>query len=209
MNRRLGWASAQRRKLLVSLAVISAAASIAGLGTFATFTSSTSASQSVSSGTVTIALGATGASTNRLTVGASNIAPGDTIQRSVDLIDSGSIDLASITLTTNATTSSLLDTDATNGLQMVIDRCSNAWTEGGTAPAYTYTCSGATSTVLASRAIVGTNLALSNLSALTNGVTDHLRVTLTFPSAAPNSFQNQSSTIQYTFTGTQRAGTNK
>ena len=209
MTRRLGWASAQRRKLLVSLAVISAAASIAGLGTFATFTSSTSASQSVSSGTVTIALGATGASTNRLTVGASNIAPGDTIQRSVDLIDSGSIDLASITLTTNATTSSLLDTDATNGLQMVIDRCSNAWTEGGVAPAYTYTCSGATSTVLAIRAIVGTNLALSNLSALTNGVTDHLRVTLTFPSAAPNSFQNQSSTIQYTFTGTQRAGTNK
>jgi spore coat-associated protein N len=209
MTRRLGWASAQRRKLLVSLAVISAAASIAGLGTFATFTSSTSASQSVSSGTVTIALGATGASTNRLTVGASNIAPGDTIQRSVDLIDSGSIDLASITLTTNATASSLLDTDATNGLQMVIDRCSSAWTEGGTAPAYTYTCSGATSTVLASRAIVGSNLALSNLSALTNGVTDHLRVTLTFPSAAPNSFQNQSSTIQYTFTGTQRAGTNK
>ena len=209
MTRRLGWASAQRRKLLVSLAVISAAASIAGLGTFATFTSSTSASQSVSLGTVTIALGATGASTNRLTVGASNIAPGDTIQRSVDLIDSGSIDLASITLTTNATSSSLLDTDATNGLQMVIDRCSNAWTEGGTAPAYTYTCSGATSTVLASRAIIGTNLALSNLSALTNGVTDHLRVTLSFPSAAPNSFQNQSSTVQYTFTGTQRAGTSK
>jgi predicted ribosomally synthesized peptide with SipW-like signal peptide len=209
MTRRLGWASAQRRKLLVSLAVISAAASIAGLGTFATFTSSTSASQSVSSGTVTIALGATGASTNRLTVGASNIAPGDTIQRSVDLIDSGSIDLASITLTTNATSSSLLDTDATNGLQMVIDRCSNAWTEGGTAPAYTYTCSGTTSTVLASRPVVGSNLTLSNLTALTNGVTDHLRVTLSFPSAAGNTFQNQSSTIQYTFTGTQRAGTNK
>ena len=209
MTRRPGWASAQRRKLLVSLAIVAAAASIAGLGTFATFTSSTSASQSVSSGTVTIALGATGASTNRLTVGASNIAPGDTIQRSVDLINSGSIDLSAITLTTNATSSSLLDTDATNGLQMVIDRCSNAWTEGGVAPAYTYTCSGATSTVLASRAIIGSNLSLSNLSALTNGVTDHLRVTLTFPSAAPNSFQNQSSTIQYTFTGTQRAGTNK
>jgi len=209
MTRRLGWASAQRRKLLVSLAIVAAAASIAGLGTFATFTSSTSASQSVSSGTVTIALGATGAATNRLTVGASNIAPGDTIQRSVDLINSGSIDLSGITLTTNATASSLLDTDATNGLQMVIDRCSNAWTEGGTAPAYTYTCSGATSSVLASRAVVGSNLTLSNLAALTNGVTDHLRVTLTFPSAAPNSFQNQSSTIQYTFTGTQRAGTNK
>jgi spore coat-associated protein N len=209
MTRRPRWASAQRRKLLVSLAIVAAAASIAGLGTFATFTSSTNASQSVSSGTVTIALGATGAATNRLTVGASNIAPGDTIQRSVDLVNSGSIDLSAITLSTSATTTSLLDTDATNGLQMVIDRCSNAWTEGGTAPAYTYTCSGTTSTVLASRAVVGSNLTLSNLAALTNGVTDHLRVTLSFPPAAPNSFQNQSSTIQYTFTGTQRAGTNK
>ncbi len=209
MTRRPGWASAQRRKLLVSLAIVAAAASIAGLGTFATFTSSTSASQSVSSGTVTIALGATGAATNRLTVGASNIAPGDTIQRSVDLLNSGSIDLSGITLTTSASPSSLLDTDATNGLQMTIDRCSNAWTEGGTAPAYTYTCSGSTSTVLASRAVVGSNLTLSNLTALTNGVTDHLRVTLSFPSAAPNSFQSQSSTIQYTFTGTQRAATDK
>ena len=209
MTRRPGWASAQRRKLLVSLAIVAAAASIAGLGTFATFTSSTSASQSVSSGTVTIALGATGAATNRLTVGASNIAPGDTIQRSVDLLNSGSIDLSGITLTTGASPSSLLDTDATNGLQMTIDRCSNAWTEGGTPPAYTYTCSGSTSTVLASRAVVGSNLTLSNLTALTNGVTDHLRVTLSFPTAAPNSFQDQSSTIQYTFTGTQRAGTNK
>src|SRR5512132_4124751 len=166
MTRRLGWASAQRRKLLVSLAVISAAASIAGLGTFATFTSSTSASQSVSSGTVTIALGATGASTNRLTVGATAIAPGDTLQRSVDLINSGSLDLASVTLTTTATTSSLLDTDA-NGLQMVIDKCSVAWTESG--PPYTYTCSGSTSSVLASRAVIGSSLALSGLSSLTAG----------------------------------------
>src|SRR6266480_3729419 len=113
------------QKLLLTIAVLGAAASIAGLGTFATFTSSTSASHTVSSGTVTIALGATGAATNRLTVGASAIAPGDTIQRSVDLIDSGSIDLASITLTTTATSSSLLDTDTSNGLQMVIDKCSN------------------------------------------------------------------------------------
>src|SRR5689334_12763608 len=162
-----GWSPT--RKLLASLAVLGAAASIAGLGTFATFTSSTSASHTVSSGTVTIALGATGAATNRLTVGASNIAPGDTIQRSVDLINSGSIDLSGITLTTSAPPSSLLDTDATNGLQMVIDRCSTAWTESGVAPAYTYTCSGTTSTVLASRAVVGSNLTLSNLTALTNG----------------------------------------
>ena len=200
-----GWSPT--RKLLASLAVLGAAASIAGLGTFATFTSSTSTSHTVSSGTVTIALGATGASTNRLNIGATAIAPGDTIQRSVDLINSGSLDLASITLTTTATSSSLLDTDATNGLQMVIDKCSVAWTEAG--PPYTYTCSGSTSTVLASRAVIGSTLALSNLGSTTAGATDHLRVTLTLPGATGNTFQNQSSTISYAFTGTQRTATSK
>ena len=195
------------RKLLLTIAVLGATASIAGLGTFATFTSATSASHTVSSGTVTIALGATGASTNRLNVDATAIAPGDTVQRSVDLIDQGTLDLASVTLTTQATTSSVLDTDATNGLQMVIDRCSAAWTESG--PPYTYTCGGSTSTVLSSRAVIQSGVTLSNLSSLTAGNTDHLRVTLTFPSGAGNSFQNKSSTIQYTFTGTQRAATNK
>lgn len=197
------------RKLLLSVAAIGAAAAIAGLGTYATFTSSTSASQSVASGTVTVALGATGASTNRLTVGASNIAAGDTIQRSVDLINQGSLNLASVTLTTTATTSSLLNTDTSNGLQMAIDKCSAAWTEAGSAPAYTYTCSGTTTTVLASVPVIGANLALSNLSALTAGATDHLRVTLTLPSTAGNSLQNQSSVIQYSLTGIQRAGTNQ
>jgi predicted ribosomally synthesized peptide with SipW-like signal peptide len=195
------------RKLIASVAVLGAAASIAGLGTYATFTSTTSQSHTISSGTVTIELGATGASTNRLNIGATAVAAGDTIQRSVDLINSGSIDLASITLTTTASPSSLLDTDATNGLQMVIDKCSQPWTEAG--PPYTYTCGGTISLVVASRPVIGGNLALSNMSAFTNGVTDHLRVTLTLPSAAPNSFQNQSSTISYAFTGTQRAATSK
>jgi len=195
------------QKLLATAAVLGATASIAGLGTFATFTSSTSASHTVSSGTVTIALGATGGSTNRLNVDATAIAPGDTIQRSVDLINQGTLDLASVTLTTQATTSSLLDTDTTNGLQMVIDKCSQAWTESG--PPYTYTCGGSTSTVLSSRAVIQTGVTLNNLSSLTAGTTDHLRVTLTFPSGAGNTFQNKSSTLQYAFTGTQRAATNK
>jgi spore coat-associated protein N len=194
-------------KLVATLAILGAAASIAGLGTYATWTSSTSQSHTISSGTVTIALGATGAATNRLNINATALAPGDTVQRSVDLTNSGTLDLASVTLTTTATTSSLLDTDTTNGLQMVIDKCSVAWTESG--PPYTYTCSGTTSSVLASRAVIGSSLALSNLTSTTAGNTDHLRVTLTLPSGAGNSLQNQSSTIQYAFTGTQRASTNK
>jgi spore coat-associated protein N len=200
------------KRLLGSFAVVGVAAAMAGLGTFATFTSSTSASHTISSGTVSIALGATGASTNRLTVGASNVVPGDTIQRTADLINNGGSsadNLSSIVLSTTASPSSLLDTEVTNGLQMVIEKCSVPWTEAGTAPAYTYTCSGTTSTVLASRAVIGSNMALSNLSSLSTGSTDHLRVTLTLPAAAPNAMQGLTSTISYNFVGTQRVAGSK
>jgi spore coat-associated protein N len=196
-------------KLLVSLAVLAAAASVAGLGTFATFTSSTSATHTVSSGTLTIALGASGPA-NRLSVNATAVAPGDTMQRAFDLQNSGSIDLtAAPTLTTTASPSSLLDTDATNGLQMVIDKCSVAWTESG--PPYTYTCSGTTTSVLASRAVIGSAISLSNISDLVSAGAgpDHLRLTLTLPSSAGNTFQNLTSTLTYQFNATQRAATNK
>jgi len=191
------------RNILASLGLLGAAASVAGLATYATFTDSTTASESISSGVVDINLGAVGVD-NRLTVSASSIVPGDTMQRAFKLTNSSTDAVASITLTTSATTSSALDTDATNGLQMLIESCSVAWTESGTSPAFSYTCSGTTSTVLASRAIIGAGLSLSNVG-LTPGATDNLRLTLTLPTTAGNSLQNLSSTVQYAFTATQRA----
>ena len=196
-------------KLLGSFAVLGAAASITGLGTFATFTSSTSASQSIASGTVSINLGTVGPA-NRLTIGAANMVAGDTVQRAVDLMNTGtgtSDPLASIQLTTSASPSSALDTDTVTGLQMSIDKCSVAWTES--AAPYTYTCGGTTTSVLSSRAVIGTSLALANLSALTTGSTDHLHVTLTLPAAAPNALQGKTSGISYTFDATQRAAVSK
>jgi spore coat-associated protein N len=191
------------RKVLSTLSVLCAAAAIAGLGTFATFTSSTTpVTHTIASGTLTLSTGAV----NRLGTGASPIAAGDTMQRALDLDYAGSIAFGSVTLTTTASPSSALDTDTTDGLQIAIDRCSVAWTESG--PPYTYTCGGSTSTVLASQALIGSNVALSNLT-LSAGSTDHLRVTLTLPSSAGNSLQNKSSTISYVFTGVQRAGTDK
>jgi spore coat-associated protein N len=191
-------------KLVLSVALIMVAASLVGIGAFAVFTDTASVSQATSSGSVTLAGISTNATNNRLSIGASNIAAGDTIQRAVTIRNTGTIPLSSVTLTTTATTSSLLNTDTTNGLQMVLEKCSVAWTETG-GPPYTYTCGGTTSTVLASVPVVGTNLALSNIS-LGAGVDNFLRVTLTLPSAAPNTLQAQSSLIQYAFTATQRAG---
>jgi spore coat-associated protein N len=197
-----------RDRLVLSIVLILIAVSLAGVGAFASFTSTASVSQSITSGTVTIALGATGTANNRLDVAATGVVPGDTIQRAVNVSNTGNQDFASISLTTTASTSSLLDTDATNGLQMVIERCSVAWTESGSAPAYTYTCSGTTSTVVSSRAIIGSGLTFSNVL-LTAGSTNNLRVTLTLPSTAGNTLQGLTSVISYAFTGTQRAATNK
>jgi len=190
-------------KLLTSMAVLAVAAGIAGLGTYASFTSSTAAkAQNLSSGTVSLTLG----TADRLTVAASNLVPGDTIERAVDLTNNGSAgtsSVGSITVTTSPTTSSLLDSDATNGLQMQIDNCSVPWTESG--PPYTYTCGGTQSVALASTPVIGANVPLSNMGAVTAGNTDHLRVKLSFPSGASNSFQGLSSVIDYTFTAEQRA----
>ena len=159
------------RNVLATIGLLGAAAGVAGLTTFATFTDSTSADQSISSGVVNIDLGAANTADNRLTVAATGVHPGDTMQRAVKLSNTSSATTGSITLTTTATTSSALDTDATSGLQVAIDRCSVAWTESGSSPAYTYTCSGSTSTVLATRAVIGSNLALANVG-LTPGSAD-------------------------------------
>jgi hypothetical protein len=200
----------KRQRIALSLAALAVVAGIAGFGTYATFTSTASqAMGATATGTVTIALGATGASTNRLNLGASGLAAGDTMTRSVDLSNTGNLDLASVSLTTSASPSSALDTDATNGLQLTITRCSQAWTESGSSPAFTYTCGGSQSTVLASQAVIGSNVALSNLTCTTAGNTDHLLVTLTLPSGAGNSMEGLSSTLTFAFTGTQRNATNK
>jgi spore coat-associated protein N len=197
-------------KVIASLALVGTAAGVAGLGTYGAFTSSTSASTDVASGAVAITLGASGAA-NRLSVAATGLVPGDTVQRAVTLTNAtGNQALAGITLTTLATTTSKLDTDPALGLQLVIDKCSVPWTEAGTAPAYTYTCSGGTITpVLGPRAVIGAALPLTGLSSTTAGNTDNLRVTLSLPGAADNTFQSQSSAIDLSFTGTQRSGASK
>lgn len=197
------------RKVLMSFAAVGAAAAVAGLGTFGSFNSTTSASTAVSAGTVEIGLGADGSGDNRLTVSPSGLVPGDTVQRQVKLTNRGNQALASVNLSTTATTSSVLDSDTANGLQVVVEACSVPWTEGGTAPAYTYTCSGTTTTVLASRPVIGANIALTNPAALNPGGTDNLRVRLTLPTTAGNTFQGVSSTLSMAFSGTQRAATNR
>jgi len=198
----VGRARGMRRTNKVALTIGLVGLTVAALGgaAVATFTSTTNVAQPVASGTVAFAPLATSAAGQRLSV-----APGDTIQRAVTLTNTGTVDMlaSTVNLTTTATPSSLLDTGA-NGLTMTIDKCSVPWTES--AFPYIYTCSGTTTTALASRPVIGANLALSGLTT-TAAVPNYLRVSLALPSAADNTYQGLSSTIGYVFVGQQRAGT--
>lgn len=202
-----------KAKALVTVAALGTAAGVAGLGTFGAFTDTTSASTAVDSGIVDLNLGAVGAA-NRLTVAAVDIVPGDTIQRAFSLSGGASTSaLGSVTMTSAATTSSLLDTDTTDGLQVKIEKCSlpTGWVEAGVAPAYTYTCPlGTVTTVMAERDVIGSAVPVTGLDSLsTAGATDQLRMTMTLPPSAGNDFQNKASTIAFTFDATQRTATSK
>jgi hypothetical protein len=56
--------------------------------------------------------------------------------------------------------------------------------------------------VLAARPVIMSGVALTGLSAVTAGNTDHLRVVLTLPAAAGDSLQGLGSRLTFTFTGT-------
>jgi len=192
-------------KVLLTAGLVGLTVAALGAAAVATFTSTTNVSQAAASGTVAFAPISTNGAGQRLSVAATDIAPGDTIQRAVTLTNVGTVDMlpSAVNLTTSASTSSLLDTGA-NGLTITVDKCSVAWTEAG--PPYTYTCGGTTSSVLVARPVIGSAIALSNLTT-TAGTPNYLRVTLTLPTAADNTYQNQSSVISYLFAGQQRAGT--
>lgn len=193
----------QTTKVLASVALVAGAASVAGLGTFGAFTSTTSASQSVTNGFLEIGL--TQNATSGTTVAATNLVPGDTVQRAVTLTRSGRTEaFGSVKLTTSPTTSNLLSTDGANGLQLKLDQCSVAWTKVGQTSELS--CAGTTTPVLASRAVVATNLDLGVAATALNdsGAASNLRIQLSLPQAAGNDFQGLSNTIGFTFDATQR-----
>lgn len=233
-----GYVSHSLRKIaLAGLILLGVIGTLVGAA-FATFTESAAGGpQTISSGKVIYVFGSTQA--NRLAVSASNIAAGDTIQRAFELDNNSTINtptgnsLASVTIGASASTSSLLNSDPTNGLQAQIQACSVAWTEAGTGTSsspYTYTCSGTTSTVLASTpmaTLISTPVPItSGLNSLATGGKDYLVLTLTLPSSAPGNLglvstpcsgtsggtsstenlEGCSSVLNYTFTGTQRNG---
>ncbi len=190
-------------KVLASVVLVGAAASVAGLGTFGAFTSTTSASQNVSTGN--LVLGLTQHSSLGTTVDAVNLVPGDTVQRAVTLTRGATTEkFGSVLLTTTGSLSNVLTSDTTKGLQVAVDECSSAWVM--TPATKVLTCGGTLTSILASSPVIQAN---KNLGAATTslnavGAAANLRVTLSLPTAADNDFQGKSNAITFTFDATQR-----
>jgi spore coat-associated protein N len=218
------------KKLVASTALVGGALALAFGGAFAAFTDTVSAGpQAISSGTIKIAVG----TTNDSATGASNIVPGDTIAREVDITSTGATaNMSSITLGFTASPSSLLDTDGTNGLQISVKSCAAAPTRT-VGPPPTYTCAGGWTTVdiagaasTSVSALETTPGALTPLNSLTAAGKDYLVFTLSLPATAPGdlskvttacsgtkggtsateNLEGCSSTLTYSLVATARAG---
>ncbi|MGY1602515.1 TasA family protein [Geodermatophilus sp. SYSU D00815] len=197
------------RKVVGSLAIAGTAAAVAGLGTFGTFTDSTTpVATTVQTGTLDINLNQPNGAYS-IPVTTSNFVPGDSITRAVTLSNDGSTQLSSVTLTSVATgATSVLTTDTVKGLQLAVKACTVAWTQGGSESAPSYTCSGTERSLYAGPA-AGVSTQLSNPASLNPGGVDHLVFSISLPTAADNTFQGKSASLSLTFTGTQRAAAAK
>jgi hypothetical protein len=194
------------RKIVGSLAVVGTAAAVAGLGTYGNFTDSTTPiNTSVETGTLSINVAQPGGAP-AVPVSTTGFVPGDSMSRAINLVNDGTVALGGLSVASAVTTASnLLTTDATNGLQLTVEGCSVAWTQGGTAQAPTYTCSGSKRTVLTGA--LANSATLTGPASLAAGGVDHLVFTVSLPTTAGNAFQGLNAGLSLTFTGVQRAGT--
>jgi hypothetical protein len=194
------------RKIVGSLAVVGTAAAVAGLGTYGNFTDSTTPlNTTVETGTLSINL-AQPVGAVAIPVSTAGFVPGDSMSRAVNLVNDGGSALGSVSLESKLTTpANALTTDTLNGLQLAVQACSVAWTQGGTASAPTYTCSGTERSLMSGSA--ANTATLVNPASLAAGGVDNVVFTISLPTSAGSNMQGLTAGLSLTFTGVQRAGT--
>jgi hypothetical protein len=186
-------------RIVATIGVLGATAAIASLGTFGSFSDSTTpVDTTVTTGVVSIDLSDAGAGMVPFDGGL--MLPGDSRALPVDLVNSGDSALSSVTLSSSATQSSVLDSDPVNGLQLQAESCSVAWTDTGAG----YTCAGTEQPFYAGRMLVDDHV-LTGAASLVPGGVDHLLLTASLPAtASADEYEGASSSLSFVFTGTQR-----
>jgi hypothetical protein len=121
--------------------------------------------------------------------------PGDSSTRSIYVTNDVGVDFA-YTLTVEATTSSLLDTDPVNGLQLMVLRCDASY-----ALCDQIVYQGAA--IVTDLDVGGPQAVGTGDQGVANGRQDFIQLRFTLPTGAGNAFANQSSVFRITWTATQ------
>ena len=190
-------------RIVGTVGVLGVAASIAGLASFGSFTTSSDpVDTTVDTGVLSINLSDAGDSLAMPFDGGLLLA-GDSRNYRVDLVNDGNSAFSSVTLTSRATTSSILDTDTVHGLQLQVRSCAELWDVVGSV----YSCD-AGERAIYNGPIVASGQALSSANSRAVGGVDHLLLTASLPSTASgDAFEGATSSLDFVFTATQRAGT--
>lgn len=195
----------------VALAAVGGSVLVAmGAGVWATLgaTAANVTPEQVTNGTLKLAMAPNGAG---FTQNITNLAPGDVVNRYVDLTNGGTLDAQALTLRVDAAGAGALVADGgtTKALRVSVASCTGAWN-----PA-TAACDGTASSLLAPTQLGGLASAASLVpEVMASGSMRHLRVSVQLPEqtevtvngALPaNTVQGQSVNLTYTFGQTQRS----
>ena len=175
--------------LLVKIVIVVAAA-VGGAGMVAsnvfaalTATATNTDGGSITTGTLklTLAPSAVSGITGGFTTAITAFAPGDTVNRYIELTNAGTLDGQTPTLALTPSVSNALTTNATAGLQVNIASCSTQWSNTGT-------CSETTTVVLATTAATTLVAGAQSITLPSNiaGSVSHLKVSISLPAGNEN-----------------------
>ena len=200
--------------LIVATATVGGGALVSS-SVFAALTASASNTSggSVTTGTLSLTQAPSGVTgiTGGFATAITAMAPGDVVNRYVDLTNAGTLNISTMTLGVTGTANALLQ-NGTTGLQVTIKECSVAWTNGGV-------CSAGSTNVLASSSLLSlatpASLTLAS-GALTSGGVTHLQLAIALPTGSEvttngtfigGTIQGLTASVTWTFLGTQRTAT--
>lgn len=202
-------------KIAIVITATVGGTALVGSSVFASLTATaTSTSQSVSTGTLKFTQAASGVAglTAGFATAVTSVAPGDTINRFIDITNGGTLAGQNVTLKVVDGTPTVLTTDATNGLQVTVKECTVAYTTG------TGACSGTETSVLA---LTPANTLLTaqaaTFSSTAAGAVVHAKFIISLPAGSENTangvlpagtVQGLTSALTWTFTEAQRTATN-
>ncbi len=187
--------------VFVALALVTHAA-------YASYTVGDAKQHATHTGTISLTLGGNDPEDDEFSIDASDIVAGDQVFRSVTLNIGGTIPLSDVTLTTDATTSSLLDTDTSRGLYLVLFTCSTPITQHavGGVPVPDG-CDGALQNPVM-QPVVMSNVSIGSALDLTPGAHNYVGVFLILAGSNgdDSNLEGLHSVIRFRFAGVQRAG---